>query len=111
MNSQTFGICTQLAYSFHSRSTLPHIKHLNRFLRSLTLRPSEFVAQGKLHYAWLGQQAGVGSEAAGRLRQRSEQGCSYALGVEAREIRNVEHFPSKLQIVGFPVWHFPPFCQ
>src|ERR1700732_2209756 len=73
----------------------------DRFLRGLTLWPSEFVAQRELHDTRLGQQAGVGSEAAGRLRKRSEQGCSHALSVKAREVRHVEHLPSKLQIVGF----------
>src|SRR6266403_38743 len=72
---------------------------------------SEFVAQGELHYARLGQQAGVGAEAAGRLGQRSEQGCSYTLGVETVEVRDVENFPSKLQIVRFPIGHFPAFRE
>src|ERR1700740_1697147 len=76
-----------------------------------SLRRLEFVSQRKLHDTRLGQQAGVGAEAARRMCKRREQGCSHALGVEARQVWHVEHFPTELQAVGLPVGHLPAFGQ
>ena len=122
LNNQTawpviFGltgpICARAPKSLHPLELRPRGHHdwpVKPTIRELVAR-SEFVPQRELHHTRLGKQASVGSEIVRRLGKRSEQRCSYTLGVKAREVRHVKYFPPKLQTVTFPVGHLPALAQ